>query len=71
MKYVINIENKEKPFILVISLFNDKDKITSSTYLKGMPLKASLEIVESWINKDIRGFKNFEVSYKEPVRLMG
>ncbi len=83
MKYILTVENnspkgapvsigntnKDKPSLLTIALVNDKDKLIASTYLKGMPLKASLELIEGWINKDIRGFRNFKNSYKEPLEV--
>lgn len=69
MKYILTIENKDKPTLLNIELFNDKDSLISSTHLKGMPLKASQELIESWINKEIKGFKDFKKSYKEALEL--
>lgn len=69
MKYILTIENKDKPELMTIALFNDKDSVINSTYLKGMPLKASLELIENWVNKDIRGFKDFKHSYKEPIEV--
>lgn len=67
MKYIIKLESN--PALLTITLLNDKDKIISFAYLKGMSLKASQDLIESWISKDIRGFKDFSKSYKEPLEV--
>lgn len=67
MKYIIKLENN--PALLTITLLNDKDKIISFAYLKGMSLKASQDLIESWISKEIKGFKDFQKSYKEPIEV--
>lgn len=69
MKYILTITNKDKLELITIALISDNNKLVSSTYLKGMSLKASLELIENWINKDIRGFKDFKHSYKEPIEV--
>lgn len=69
MKYILTVENIDKPSLLTIALFNDKEKLISSTYLRGMPLKASQELVESWVNKEVKGFKDFKKSYTEPMEV--
>jgi hypothetical protein len=65
MKYILDY----KKDLMTISLIKNDNEIISHTYLKGLPLKASIELLESWISKDIRGFKSFENSYKESIEV--
>lgn len=65
MKYILDY----KKDLMTISLIKNDNEIISHTYLKGLPLKASIELLESWISKDIRGFKSFENSYKKSIEV--
>jgi len=53
MKYIILADKKDKKVLsLTIECFSDKDKFIKKALLKGVPLKASIDLIESWINKN-------------------